>query len=307
MPIRPRRAWLSIALALAATPAWSWGPSGHRIVAMIAEQRLSPEVRARVSRLLFEGQYTLPEISSCADALRAAERSKPLKPEDEFCLKLVAGVEKDSSPWHYIDIKIPTSEKSLDSFCPAGNCITAKIAAFRETLRSSSDDIARRAALLYLTHFMGDIHQPLHCAERACDHGGNLEHVNFYLKKEERANVTLHRVWDGDLLDKLLSDANLTEERFYATFLLNGINEKDAGRWRQSSIEDIAWESYELAKERAYRDIPFHDYCGEAAPLASPAANLSGGYEREGTSAVRDQLRKAGVRLAELIEKNLTR
>jgi hypothetical protein len=307
MRIRPRRAVLSLVLALAATPAWSWGPSGHRIVAMIAEQRLSPEARVRVSRLLFEGQYTLSEISNCADALRAAERSKPLKPEEEFCLKLVAAVEKDSAPWHYIDIKIPTNEKSLDSFCPAGNCITAKIAAFRETLRSSSDDTERRAALLYLTHLLGDIHQPLHCAERACDRGGNLEHVNFYLKKEERANVTLHHVWDGGLIGKLLADANLTEERFYATFLLNGINEKDAGRWRQSSIEDVAWESYELAKDRAYRDIPFHDHCADTAPVTLPATNLSSGYEREGASTVREQLRKAGVRLAEIIEKNLTR
>ncbi|CAD2218175.1 single strand-specific nuclease [Angomonas deanei] len=52
-------------------------------------------------------------------------------------------------------------------------------------------------ALFHLVHFIGDAHQPLHCATLYSDrfpdgdHGGNLFHV-FYHGKE----VKLHAVWD---------------------------------------------------------------------------------------------------------------
>src|SRR3978361_2270120 len=84
-------------------PAWCWGRAGHRVVAMIAEPRLSPDARARVAALLFNGQFTMADISACPDALRAAEKGN-LKPEEEYCVKVAGSVPKDSGPWHYIDI-----------------------------------------------------------------------------------------------------------------------------------------------------------------------------------------------------------
>ncbi len=44
---------------------------------------------------------------------------------------------------------------------------------------------------------MGDIHQPLHCAERDGDKGGNTRLV-FY--PGSRKAVNLHSVWDNSLL-----------------------------------------------------------------------------------------------------------
>ena len=43
--------WLLV-LALA-VPAYPWSATGHHVVALIAQQRLSPEVRERIDRLLF--------------------------------------------------------------------------------------------------------------------------------------------------------------------------------------------------------------------------------------------------------------
>jgi hypothetical protein len=279
---------------------------GHRIVALIAGQRLTPEVRARVTHLLLDGQFTMAQISSCPDSLRGAERV-PLKPEDQFCLK-IAAVPSGSGPWHYIDIPVPKPQRTLNDYCPSNNCITAKIKMFRDVLRNSNDDAQRREALMYLVHFMGDIHQPLHCAERECDQGGNQEHVTVKLESGERPDRRLHAAWDVDLVDKAMEDAGISDPQAYATLLGSGIRPKQADTWNRASIDDIAWEGWELAKKHAYDDIPDLDYCDPDVKAQAPVATrLSPGYEKEGEKVVRERLMRAGVRLANLLNENLTR
>ena len=169
-------------LLLLAAPAFPWGPSGHRIVAIIAEQRLSPAAREKIRNLLLDGKYSMVDIASCADTIRGNQTAA-----DAMCRSLAGDVSSRNGLWHYIDIPVPTKAKTLDAFCPEGNCVTAKIKSFSETLRTSKDDAQRRQALLVSGAFVGDIHQPLHCAERSCDKGGNSEHVNFDQKERNVA------------------------------------------------------------------------------------------------------------------------
>ena len=288
------------------TPAWCWGPAGHRIVAMIAEQRLSPEARARVAALLFKGQFTMADISSCPDALRAAEKGN-LKPEEEYCVMVAGSVPKDSGPWHYIDIPLPTpTGASLGPFCPNGACVVDKLNAFTTALRDSADEGERRAALMYVIHFVGDINEPLHCVERQCDQGGNLEHVNFYLKHEERPDHRLHAVWDSDLVDQAMVDAKIRDNRRYAAELLRSLKQGDVERWAAEPFDQIAWDGYGLAERYVYRGIPEEKFCGVTEkPLHPRVTDLGYSYEKDGARIVREQLLKAGVRLAALIESNL--
>ena len=288
------------------TPAWCWGRAGHRIVAMIAEQRLSPEARARVAALLFNGKYTMADVSACPDALRAAEKGN-LKPEEEYCVQVAGSVPTDSGPWHYIDIPIPTAEgTSLAAFCPNGNCVVDKLNAFTDTLRDSADEGERRAALMYIVHFVGDINQPLHCVERECDQGGNLEHVNFYLRNEERADHRLHAVWDSDLVDKAMADSKIRDDRRYATELLRSLKQRVAETWAGEPFDQVAWDGYRLAERHVYRGIPVQKFCGITDKPEHPrVTDLSYSYEKDGARIVREQLLKAGVRLAALIESSL--
>ncbi len=295
---------------LIAAPAWCWGPAGHHVVAMIAEQRLSPEARATVNHLLFDGKYTMAQTSTCPDALRSAERGS-LRPEDQYCLEIAGQVPKGSGPWHYIDIPFSVQSGSLDSYCPEGACVTVKIAEFAKVLHESTDDAERRAALMYLIHFVGDIFQPLHDVERGCDQGGNQEHVNFYLKHQERADHRLHAVWDSDLVDKAMADSRIVDHKAYADALLAGINGKNASKWEQESIPHVAWDSHALAVRHAYRGIPSQDFCAVREAMARDPGlkppppritDLRPDYEKAGARIVREQLMKAGVKLAQMIE-----
>ena len=207
-----------------AAPVWCWGAVGHHIVAIIAGQRLSSPVREKINKLLMDGKYSMVDISTCAGRLRDSrpgpDRPGQDRPGDEVCRTLLGPVPLTNSLWHYIDIAVPTKSKTLEPFCPEGNCVTAKIKSFSETLRTSADDAQKRQALLFLVHFLGDIHQPLHAAERACDHGGNAERVNFFMAGEKRPNLTLHSVWDGQEVELAMKNSGVTDER---ASLWNGV------------------------------------------------------------------------------------
>src|SRR5258708_2860290 len=265
----PRLTVAALLLLAAAQPAYPWGAIGHHVVAIIAEQRLSPDVRERVRRLLFDGRYTLRDIAVCADQIRAGPpRPGSRFPYDPACDIVAGKVTVNTGPWHYIDIPLRTKEKNLEKFCANGDCVVDQIERFTKILHDSNDDAERRRALLFLVHFMGDIHQPLHAVERACDQGGNRELVNFYLAGEKRPNEHLHAVWDTSLVDKLMKDGGLASERALAADLTGRIDEDEAARWGQGSVEQIAWESYKGAK-RAYRGIPFQDFCDKTVKPAA--------------------------------------
>ena len=79
---------IAFAILALATPAQPWGPAGHHIVAIIAEQRLSPQVREKINKLLMDGKYSIVDISTCADALRGDARPGQTRPGEEMCRPL---------------------------------------------------------------------------------------------------------------------------------------------------------------------------------------------------------------------------
>jgi hypothetical protein len=294
---------LPLAILACVAPAWCWGPAGHHIVAIIAEQRLSAPTREKIHKLLLDGKYSMADISTCADQIRGSPRGTPT-PADVMCRSLAGDVPTTNGLWHYIDIPVPTNAKTLEAFCKDDNCVTARIKSFSQTLQTSKDDTQRRQALLFLVHFVGDIHQPLHAAERACDRGGNSERVNFAAGEQKEANTALHHVWDSSEVELAMKTDNITDERVYAGILMAGIKPSDAQKWSSANAEQIAWESYRLAVAKVYHGIPSQNFCDNQKPPAV-VTDLALPYENDGAKLVREQLKKAGVRLAAMLEADL--
>ena len=286
---------------LVAAPAWSWGFAAHRIIAVIAEQRLSPPVREKVRKLLMNGQYSLADISVCADRLRDTDRKRP---EDEMCRSVAGAVPSTNGMWHYIQIPVPTQAKTLEAFCPQGDCVTAKITSFAETLRTSKVQAEQRQALLFLVHLVADIHQPLHVVDRSCDKGGTSERVNFFVAGKKHADVNLHHVWDTDELELLMTDYNVTDEHAIAEALIASIASTEAESWVGATADQMAWESYRIAIATVYPGVPYQNFCG-AKEVTLIETDLSLSYEEEGSKVVQKQLMKAGVRLAAMLESAL--
>ena len=185
---------LVFVLVLAASPAaMAWSALGHRLVGELAQRHLSPAARAEVAKLLAgESDPDLGGVAYWADALRNDDPPR-------F---------KQTSPWHYVNYASGAQcvfDPAKD--CRDGKCVIAAIEAQRRILadRSQPRD-ARRDALKFLVHLVGDIHQPMHASNRP-DKGGNDFQISLRTDLEPEAyarnryvngvmGTNLHSVWD---------------------------------------------------------------------------------------------------------------
>ncbi|CAM8912895.1 unnamed protein product [Rhodiola kirilowii] len=85
-------------------------------------------------------------------------------------------------------------ENGIKDRCSAGaiNNYTSQLLNYNGG--SSKSDYNLTEALLFLSHFIGDIHQPLHTGFTG-DRGGNTIDVHWYRRKTE-----LHHVWDDNII-----------------------------------------------------------------------------------------------------------
>lgn len=170
------------AMFAVAPAAWAWGPLGHSVVAELAQRHLSPAAEAEVERLLAPEHTTrLADIANWPDQIRNDPAQQALW--------------KQTNRLHYINFASRRCDYVAPRDCPGGQCVVAALAHDVAVLGDRSQpDAARRRALKFVVHFVGDIHQPLHAGYRP-DRGGNLYQVQFNGK-----GSNLHKVWDSGLL-----------------------------------------------------------------------------------------------------------
>lgn len=248
----------ALGLALYAIPLMAWGPEGHRLVAHLAEGMLTPAAAARVQATLGPGE-TIASMASWADDVRPSRR--------------------ETEPWHFVDIPIDSAGLDMQRDCARGDCVLGKIAEFRRLWRDpAAGPQTRREALLFLVHFVGDMHQPLHCANHR-DRGGNDVHVLFFGHP-----MNLHRVWDSGLLGRLPPEDQLFRE------LSAAITPERRAEWSRGTVDDWAAESFAAARRVVYGDLP-----------SGGEPSLGAAYEHSADPVLEQQIEKAGVRLAAIL------
>jgi len=245
-------------------PLYGWGPEGHTLVARIAEAQLTPAVHARVVEILGP-DASMASVSSWADEVRRTRQ--------------------ETAPWHYIDIPIHKPRLDMTRDCPKGDCVIAKIADFRKALADpATPAVARREALMFLIHFVGDMHQPLHCSDND-DKGGNGVRVEFF---GHAGN--LHSVWDSGLVGRMGSEQQLLPE-------LSKESARRAKRFAKGTVEDWAGQAHKASVKVVYGKLP---QAAEGKPVV-----LGEAYEREADPLIRLQIEKAGARLARVLNEAL--
>lgn len=278
---------------LATSPCFGWWETGHRAVARVAAAHLTPAARVRVSRIL--------GVADTAEAVSEAMAQASTWADD---------VKKDThtEEWHYIDLALQDSRGDISKRCPGGNCVTVKIHAFATQLSNQKADArwSEADALRFLVHFVGDIHQPLHAVSDA-DLGGNCETLDPPVGKAKN----IHAVWDGQIVNEMN-----TGDTEIATGLESYLKELGTARqseWSGGSADDWAWESHELARTLIYgklhiplEPVIFPHSCKEApTEIVNFKAQVDGIYMDSMKPVVRDQLSKAGLRLARLLNETL--
>ncbi|MFM9851343.1 MAG: S1/P1 nuclease [Sphingomonadaceae bacterium] len=268
---------------LSASPAFAWGAFGHETIAGIAQASVSSRTRGEIDRLL----RAWPSVETPTCPLKTLADAS-VWPD---CVRGL-GVRFDyTSSWHYQNVDI-CKPFDLKAACKDGNCVSRQIDRAVKLLADKSIPPRERLmALAFLTHFVGDLHMPLHGGDRG-DRGGN-DVKAAYGVVEGRMN--LHWLWDGPLAERAISTPPAS-----VSGLLAGMNTGERAQLSAGTPEDWSRESWGVAHDIAYT-AALGDPCGPVPPRTS----LDDAAIARSISPTRSQIVKAGLRLARLLDEAL--
>ncbi|HXZ11678.1 MAG TPA: S1/P1 nuclease [Candidatus Sulfotelmatobacter sp.] len=311
-PLRVALLLITAALALGAAPAaWGWGCEGHQTVALIAKAHLNPHALAMVEQILRDNPIDPalqrycpdPALDPMADSSTWADDYRNVHPE--------------TGGWHFFDIPRGALRANIDQFCdPAHSCVAKaladQIAVLKNTASAPGD---RGNALRFVLHFAGDIHQPLHDTTNN-DRGANCVPVTFFNTKVAVSGGSykpnLHAVWDTDLIERIAKGQTVVQ---FAAALDKQFQSQEAG-WQAAGInfDSWAWDAHELAESTAYgklnKKIPIEkpvavNSCADdnniGARMLKLKEKIDANYEAAAAPVIEEQLAKAGIRLAMIL------
>lgn len=277
-----RHLLLLLALLLPSAPALAWGEYGHRTVAAVALENVTPATRREIARLLTKrDQLRTPDcpLASLGDASVWADCVRRDRVRFDY-----------TAPWHYQNVDI-CRPFDLDAPCANGSCVAGAIdRAFAVLKDKRLADWERLQALAWLTHFTGDLTMPLHAGDRG-DRGGNDVKVAWGIYAPEWLN--LHGVWDGVVAERALTTPPSVVRHYSA--------EERADRVAGTTT-DWSRESWEIARAVAYTRAVDGDPCG---PKPTERLTLDEADAVVLIPVAREQVIRAGLRLAKVLDEAL--
>lgn len=263
--------------------AFAWNAMGHRVIAQIAYDHLTPKAKARANQLI---GYLANAYPYSSNFQTAAVWADSLRNDDVNAF----------NSWHFYDEGVSFDGTPVQP-TPTPNLVWAVNQCLIVLKSPNSNQFEKAFFLRFLMHLTGDATQPLHCADLYSkqfphgDHGGNL----FPIINSQFQD--LHPFWDDGL--GLLSHncqgypyksaqanciANEIQTRYPESYF--GANAQDF------NPQDWVNQSHALAVNFAYKIQP------NTAP--SPA------YIKQGQAIAEQQLAIAGYRLANLLNQLFT-
>lgn len=280
-----------LCLFLLTTQSLAWGPGGHMIVAHIAYGRLNTRAKAEVDRLIALSIRPSSITEKSLDFVNASHWPDDLRPDKSFA---------DTLPEHFADFPFSPDDTELPDLPEEDNVITA-LKKYVDVLKSDAGDAERAQALRFIIHFVGDIHQPLHCSTRVTeqfpdgDRGGNFFMVKLGSTGSKVRKVKLHSYWDGGIDDFPKAGPN------FAPPPLESIDPAAARVVHEFPDTDPAWKSG--------GPFDFEGWAKESSDLAQsvayhgvlPNGRPSTLYKQKALKTVHKRVAWGGYRLAELL------
>lgn len=246
-------------IAFNASFALSWREVGHFSVCEIAYQNLTPVTKRNVDVIL--GGKSFAEQCTWPDMVRKSPEWK------------------HTYDWHFVNVEDHQNYMSPDVVNKKGDVITAILKAKKDLGNTRSSSQVKRTALLFLGHFIGDIHQVVHIGRKS-DLGGNkfyaswfgqehfddVEHLRvesssgclgpFYVDEptgecvevnHSESSVNLHKIWDFLMVDTFIQENRITSRAKYPykeyVKAIDKVSPQEKSFWQDSSVLDWAQES----------------------------------------------------------------
>jgi len=264
-----------IAGAFTSTGLFAWNQVGHKVVAQIAYDNLTPATKKEMNQLTQIVSSYYPYEKQFIDSAIWADSI------------IYRGDVTAFNQWHYVNIPINRDGKHKKYYSKT-NVIWAINQAKQVLFSKKANNFEKSLFLRFLIHFVGDIHQPLHAASLYSrrfpkgDRGGNLYIVHYKGKRN------LHQVWDQcfTMTNKKYPDdkaikklARQLENQYAKKYFEQQLKQTSPALW--------AKESHQIAKDFVYQ-TPYQ-------------GKFSRKYLQTGKKICQQRIVLAGYRLAELL------
>jgi len=298
-----------IVVAVCATQLFAWGQDGHRTVCRVAYDSLTPAEQQEIDRLV--KAYTIPpgstlKINGYPDACVFPDeaRANARTAEKEHQTDSPWLHFSPFNDWHFLnvarDVKtIP--ESACNDKDGKSDCVFTGIATHSAMLKNGKTDQERAEGLIFLGHWVGDVHQPLHVSYEDDEGGNKIQPITGkYFPIPKKFPLNLHSVWDTSIIVKALP---ATGWQPFADSLKKKITDEQKTKWLASKVPlEWAQESYDVTTQ------PGVLYCREKSDscISFGSGRVIGSkYEKKFLPVVDERLQAAGTRLAALIHENL--
>ena len=255
-------ALVSIAALFNTTAAFSWGPTGHDVVAAIAEAHLTPKTQEALDKIL--GGHSIVYYSSWMDGIQNSPYWE-------------AGY-KQTKTWHYANVDKGETYQSMKKN-EAGDVVVATerlVSELKNNYENLTDSM-RADYVKMIVHMVGDMHCPMH-AGRLSDLGGNRMKVRWFGR-----NTNLHSTWDSKMIDSA-RDWSYTEWCEH----LDILDPEHVQMYWRGDFEDWFVETVGMAAQ-------IYDYVEN---LGEENPNLSYQFVYDFSPMLEDRLVVGGIRLA---------
>lgn len=303
-------------LVLGTRPAYAWDDFGHRLVARIAWNNMTPQARTRAIAILRGAAPETGLRGSVTGALSAQQQidlfvfsaTWPDVVRDTMTATNMLRSEKYHHQYrHYVDT---FWRQDTDFGTPqmvnrrAEGDLIRDMPLLQRWLTSGTPEL-KAIGLTWILHLVGDIHQPLHASGRMTprdpfgDAGGNLFIADTTRGKNHgELKRSLHSLWDGIITDFLHQERPNESASAELTRVARDVMQRHprgefSAETGQDSLQQWAAASVGIAQRVAYHDPLVR---GQVAPPA---------YRTAAFAAAEPRVALAGYRLADLLNEAL--
>ena len=290
--------FLILVLIIMSNTSHALGQLGHQIVCQVAYDHLSSEKQQQITSLLSSlsqkdkqliNRYTQQKENTVITFANACTWADAIKKDPTY----------DSyKPWHYLNLS-RESDKITTNTCE-DNCISQAIPFHQQQLATAINSNKRVEALMFLGHWLGDIHQPLHISY-ADDLGGNRRSITL---PQGKCN-NLHWLWDSCLLTAKINDDESAD--IYAQLIHQLTNEWNSAPIQQwQAQQPLIWanESLTLVREASFKYCQ-QDGQGVCKKLSAKVVHLPQSYLVHYQPILEKRILQAAVRLNGLLNISL--
>lgn len=279
-------------------PSYALSTLGHQVVCQLAYEQLTISKKQKIDQLLLaiskedaqlinhynhnnkKAKITFAKACTWADAIKKKKKLKQY------------------NTWHYLNVPRIALTATKNN-CSDG-CLTEAILIHHNEFNTTTNLQNKVQALMFLGHWLGDIHQPLHVSYQD-DLGGNKRAI--YL--ENNACKNLHRLWDDCLLTAKGAKNNKKPT-------LDKLVDKLAKQWPATTLTlQLESDVYHWATDAlTFIRKPSFLYCqldqqGGCQPLPQKVVNIPKNYITNYQPLLEQQLLKAAFRLHSILNTTL--